>query len=97
MVALIDAAEQRIDRPLILDCKHIGDFSVPAKAGKGNIDIDTASNVHALKLYWTASGTAATVAEMKSDIADLRKEVRSDIGELKKEVKDLREEIKNRR
>lgn len=58
-------------KPLILRSQRLGDFALPAAGGTDVINVDTAKNVHGVYLYLTASGTAATEAEMKSDIGQI--------------------------
>jgi hypothetical protein len=47
----------------------VGDFQIPAANGKRTFNIDTAKNVHAINLYWTIAGVAATYAEMIAQVS----------------------------
>jgi len=59
-------------QPLILRRERLGDFTVPAASGRGLIEIDTAKNIHGVKLYLTIAGTAATYAEIVAQIGAIR-------------------------
>jgi hypothetical protein len=58
--------------PILTRRVRLGDFTVPAASGRGLIDIDTARNVHAVYLYLTIAGTAATYAEMIAQVGAIR-------------------------
>ncbi len=58
--------------PLLTRRVRLGDFTVPAAGGRDIIQIDTARNVHAVYLYWTTAGGAATYAQMIADIGAIR-------------------------
>jgi hypothetical protein len=62
------AIEAAGTKPLLTRRIRLGDFTVPGALGRDIISIDTARNVHAVYLYWTAAGTGATYAEMVADI-----------------------------
>jgi hypothetical protein len=58
--------------PILTRRVRLGDFTVPAASGRDIINIDTARNVHAVYLYCTVAGTAATYAEMVAEIGAIR-------------------------
>jgi hypothetical protein len=59
-------------KPILLRRERLADFAVPAALGRGLIEIDTAKNVHAVKLYLTIAGVAATAAEMGAQVGTVR-------------------------
>jgi hypothetical protein len=58
--------------PLLTRKIRLGDLQVPAPGGRITFPIDIAKNVHAIHLYWTVAGVAATYAEMITDVGDIR-------------------------
>jgi len=60
------------NRPLITKRTRLGDFTIPAAGGRGIIEIDSAKNIHAVELYFTAVGVGATYAEMIADLGAIR-------------------------
>ncbi len=58
--------------PLLTRRVRLGDFTVPAASGRDIIQIDTARNVHAVYLYLTIAGVAATYDQIIAQIGAIR-------------------------
>jgi len=58
--------------PLLTRKIRLGDWQIPVASGRVTFPIDTAKNVHAVNMFWTIAGVAATEAEMAAQIGMIR-------------------------